>query len=255
MTARAQAGFVQILVLVSLTGLGAAVTAAMSVARSGNEAGAALERTIAADLLATSAFRRISSAIADPADSLELALLERGGTIIDLAGSTVGLELESEASKINLQRADLAIVRRYALNAGLAVPEAEVLTRELATARSSPDPRQSFYAVLTALAGKRTYAELAEDLTIFGETAGIDPAYATARTLSAIPDLSPAQVALLQGVPPNRRRDIATSQFFAQSGSRYSFVASIDWGNGETQRRLVVAITAAGRALTIAPGL
>jgi hypothetical protein len=112
-------GFAQILVLVSLTGIGAVVTAAVIESMSGNRAAAALQWTIESDALAASAFNRISDAVANPSDKLELSLLE-GERNLDVGVGVVSGSIESESSKVNLMLADFAILHRYATNAGLA---------------------------------------------------------------------------------------------------------------------------------------
>lgn len=246
------AGFVQILVLVSLTGIGGVVTASVIEAMTGNRAAAALQWTIESDALAGSTFNRISDAVANPSDKLELSLIEKEQAL-DLGIGVVSAAVESESSKVNLMLADLAIVHRYATNAGLSTTQAGALVAEVGETRRAGNANKAFDALLLHLLGLRSYSELAADVSVVGTDSGVDPAYATLRVLSAIPDLSPAQVQLLEKTPASGRATAVSSRYFGSSGTRYALVATIRKGAHESQRRLVVEVTASGRMVPVRP--
>ncbi len=196
------AGFVQLLVLVSLAGIGAIVTASLGLASVNNQAAAALERTVETEALAASAFTRLSHAIADPSDDLELVVLDVE-VPLNFGRGAVGLKIESEASKVNLMLADLALLRRYVTNAGLSSDDANAVVEALDQARGAGDRRWAIDTLLVALDGLRSHSDLLEDVSVFSTTAGIDPAYATSRTPASIPDLSTAQLAQLRTAAPS----------------------------------------------------
>jgi hypothetical protein len=245
---------VQLLVLMSLAAIGAIVTASITVARINHQAAAGLERTIEVEALATSALRRIFHAIENPTDDLELELLTNE-VPLQVGGVVVGMKIESEASKVNLMLADVAMLQQYLTSAGLTNDEASAVAVAVEQARRNGERRRVFDTVLLALAGLLSQAELLEDVGVFGTTSGLDPAYATPRALASVPDLSPARVALLETTPPPDRARIGRSAYFANGGTRYSLVATIRWGDSQTsQRRLVVELTGAGKALPLSPG-
>jgi hypothetical protein len=249
---RKSGGFVQILVLVSLTGIGAVVTASVIESMTGNRAAAALRWAIESDALAGSTFNRISDAVANPADALELSLIG-DEQALDLGIGMVSAAVESESSKVNLMLADLAILHRYAINAGLSSTQASAFVAGLGEARKVRDATKAFDTLLLHLVGSRSYSDLASDFTVVGTSAGVDPAYATLQVLSALPDLSPAQVQLLESTPASGRAYAVSSKFFASGGSRYSMVATIRKGAHQSQRRLVVQVTTSGRMVPVRP--
>ena len=245
------AGFVQIAVLGSLTIIAAIMTAAMAMALSANKASAALERVVEHDAATRAGLVRLISALGDPADTIETDAFA-GGVTMDLSGIAVHLRIESEASKLGLMLSDMDLLVRYARNAGASTAAIDELRRALQDARSTQDKDAAQQAMLLALRGLRSRQELMTDVTAYAETSGIDPAYATASVLAALPDLTSAQVAMLLATPPSERAGRVQSRYFGGSPRRFSLLAAVVEPGGQLdERRMIVELSAAGVAIPL----
>lgn len=244
--ARRDAGFAQLAVLGSLTILAALMTAAVATAMSGNKAASALEAAISNEAAARAGIARLVSAISNPSDTLEVKAFESAVTL-DLSGTVVHLRIESEASKLSLLLSDIALLLRYARNAGTTTDDTEQLRQTLMKSRTERDGAAGLQAMIETLRGLRSRGELLQDLTIYGTMSGIDPAYATANALAVIPDLSPAQIVPLLQTPPGDRAMRFQSRYFAGSGRRFSLLTTVAEPTGnEYQRRIVIELSSTG---------
>jgi hypothetical protein len=115
------------------------------------------------------------------------------------------------------------------------------------------DEEAAMTALRVALLDRLPADAFDSDFTRFGRGAGIDPQYASARLLRAVPDLSDGTAAEIE----ERRRDDAASvralsRYFGPASTTFSIVASVpgDGGNVFT-RRVPTEITTGGRAVPL----
>ena len=246
-------GFVQILLLVALATIAAVLTAVLIGARQNVLYAKALDRMIRTEALAASGFQRLGAAILDHADDLEQAALE--GTdppLVTLADARLALTLEGEGGKIDLLRADMALLTEYLVNAALPAAAQARLIADIAAARDSKDGAAARDAVRLALLDSLSNAQIDADFTILGTTAGIDPRYASERVLAAVPDLDPGDLAALLAMPEAERTQQGLSRYFESGGRRFSLVVKIDQPPfAPATRRLPIELSTSGRVLVL----
>jgi hypothetical protein len=123
----------------------------------------------------------------------------------------------------------------------------------VAAARVAGDEEAALAAVRKGLVDRIPVGAFDSDFTRFGRGAGIDPQYAGARVLRAVPDLGDAAVAEIE----ERRRDDtasvrALSRYFGPASTIFSIVASVPGDSGQVFiRRVPIEITTGGRAVPL----
>jgi hypothetical protein len=243
-------GFVQILVLGALATLAALVGAAMMLARTDSTHSAALERLVRTDVLVTSGFRRTMAALGSPTDDFETLALE-GDAGFPLGDVSTNVRIDGENGKIDVLLSDPVLMQQLAGNAGVSPADIRQLADAVAAMREQSDGAGALDAARGVFSPY--LPSFAEAVTRFGG-AGIDPTYASADVLSAIPDLSPSDAARIAATPAAERSQLVSlSRYFTSNSRRFSIVVSIDWGLGETAtRRLPIEISTSGQPIILA---
>lgn len=247
----ADTGFVQLIVVAALATLGGLLTANLMAATHTSRQTAALERLVRSETIGTSGAYRLAAAIGDPADALENQALH-GAVNVGVGGTGMSLRIETSGSKIDVLAAEMVLIEGYVSQSGLAPSAAATLLANISEARTRSDGAEALEAVRVALAGILPIADIERDFTRFGGP-GIDPSYASAHVLHAIPDLSPADAARIAAAAPEDRAKDALSRYFSSTGRRFSLVTRIVWAPNETsERRLPIEISTAGQVIVLA---
>jgi hypothetical protein len=234
--------------LMTLALVAGVLTASLEVAADTSRSASALDRLVRGDALADSGIRRLVVAFADAADDFETAALDHD-MALTIGKSTLRLRVEPETGKIDVLKADERMVRRYL--SPLAV-DANGLLARLGAARGAGDGAAALRAL--ELAGDALPpSRLWRDFSRFGARA-IDPQFASAEVLAAVPDLSAAESRALAAMPASERA-LATgmSGYFASGGRTFSLLVHGGSGTADAvTRRLPVEISASGRLMALA---
>jgi len=246
MNAHGQAGFAQLLVIAALAVLAAVLTVALSTARLGSQQISALDAQVFADTRLTSGLALLQEALRDPTNNLELRALA-APVMVDLADAEVELAIVGEGGKLDVLRADPALIERFAKNAGLARDETTALLDELGKMRKRGDDAGAMEAVRLAFAETVGPVGVDDNFTRFGSDR-IDPTFATDAVLQAIPDLGPSQIAQMVASPSSQRTQYATlSTYFASGSRRFMLIARMSEKPGHRfEKRLPIELTTSG---------
>jgi hypothetical protein len=241
-----------LIVVSALAALGGLLTAGLLSATQTGRQAAALERLVRSDVAADAGFLRLVAAIEDPGDALENAALQ-APTRLDVADYELLLRIEANGSKIDVLAGDLALLGRYARQAGLDARDVAALLDALGAARDRQDGVAALEFARVALAGWRSGEELSRDITRFGGV-GIDPTYASSRVLHAVPEVSPTDADRIAAAPPDERAQFARlSRYFSSTGRRFSLLARMGWGaDNASEQRLPIEISTAGKVVVLA---
>jgi hypothetical protein len=244
-------GFVQVLALAGLLAVSGLLTVVLAASLRTNIALGLLDRHISAEIVAASAVRRVLSAINDSDDDLERRV-GVGGTsyAMQLFDHDVMASIEGEAGKIDVLRADPAILQRYAENSLLPAPERVALLDALAAARAIDDAPAAMEALYIAFASIGAGDQVDADFTMRSGLAGIDPTLAGERVLQALPDLTEAAVAdILRDRRSGEAIHMVTSRYFATGRPLLTVVATVHWTETEQfTKRVPIEITTGGKA-------
>jgi len=242
-------GFVQILTAVGLAAIGGIITVATTEALTNSYNGGALERLVSTDAASRSGFIQLESSIDDPAHALDPEAL-RSPTVVDLSlGYQTRLSIEPVSGKIDVLRAPPEVIARYLESQGVDQQIVVSLTGKWRESVTRDDPYVLLDDIAIALRGP---SYIRQDMTDHGAST-IGPRFATSRVLAAIPDLSPTTLAALSGQNMSSA-DIAGMSHYLSVGqsTRFDLVVSQNWTkSGSSERRLSIAITAAGRVLLL----
>ena len=213
---------------------------------------AALERLVRSDAIAVSGFQRLAAAIDESADVLENQALQ-GFVSLPLASAEILLGIEADGSKIDVLAADPLMLERYLTEASLDLRRVTILLGDIGVARSRSDGAGALEIVRAAIAGLLPTGAFDRDLTRFGSS-GVDPTYASARVLHAIPDLAPSDADRIAATPAGERAQYARlSGYFASTGRHFSLVTRIGWGaDAAAERRLPIEISTSGKVVVLA---
>lgn len=249
---RSDAGFVQLLVVAALAAVGGLLTAGLMTAMQSSRQTAALERLVRSDAIAASGFRRLATAIEEPADTLESEAL-RGPVDVSLGGTGLSLRVEANGSKIDVLAADITMIESYLRQTGLDPQSVTTVLDDVGKARSSANGAAALQIIRAAVIGLVPDSALSRDLTRFGGM-GIDPNYASRRVLRAIPDLTPADAERMASAPEGGRAQYAhLSRYFASTGRRFSLLTTINWtADTMPERRLPIEISTSGKVVVLA---
>ena len=251
MASNREAGFAQILVLSALVVLSAILTASIATSRLGNRQASALDARVFADARLDAGLALLRDALADPDNRLEEQALA-APVAVEVADQVVDVAIASEGGKIDVLRADLGLVERFANNAGLSTDQVAELLEQLTARRDVEDDLGAFEAVELALAGAIGLAAVSDSFTRFGSD-HIDPTSATDDVLRAIPDLTPSEVQRIIATPSTERSRFATaSRYFASGSRRFTLIARFsDSSGGHFERRLPIELTTAGGVIEL----
>jgi len=248
---RSEGGFAQILVLAALAVLASILTVSISTARLGSRQMSALDTRVFADAQLGSGLALLLEALRDPANDLETRALAAPVTI-EISGRATELSLVGEGGKIDLLRADPALLERFATNAGLPRDDIARLLAELAAHRALGDDIGALDAVRLALAEAIGLPAVDESFTRFGND-GIDPTFATDTVLRAIPDLGSAEAAqVIAASALERGQYAALSRHFASGSRRFMLIARLSEKPGRRfERRLPIELTSSGGVIEL----
>lgn len=236
-------GFAQIIVVGALATIAALLATAVPATTANTRMAAAVERLAEIDIAAGSAFRRVIAALASPEDTLE------GEALANEVSVTHGtVRIETEAGKLDVMLADIALFDRLAQNLGH--PARNAFLDTLTTAQAAGNVRQALELVRTELAA------LVDDfdrvVTRYGGTQ-VDVLSALPEVLATLPDLTTAQVAQILAVPPAERAQFAgLSRYLTAGGRRFAIVARMAWAADEVAvRRLPIEVSTSGRPIVL----
>jgi hypothetical protein len=246
------AGFVQIVALAGLATVGSIVTVVMLTSSASSTGARALDRLVRADAQTTSGWLRLYAALRDPYDDIENSALNATNGSLKVGKVEVLLRMESEASKLDVGLADIAVLSRYLDNAGIRNAGAEQVLDSVVAARQVGNVDAALTALQVVLLGNLDPYTLGRDLTIYSPHAGVDPTFASLAVLAALPDLTPVEASAIDQASYQERQSLGIqSNYFAPSGRTYALVAG--GGSGDSpERRLIVELSASGRPILVA---
>ncbi len=192
--------------------------------------------------------------------------LNRVPVDVPFAGYTARVTVQDEAGKIDLNRASDAVLRQLLLDAGLdGASAAEIAARIIAWRGTDPavqsEPgapgaavhRQLFQSVEEAqlIPGitPALYDRIAPLLTVYSQTAGIDPAFAGLRVLNVFRPLDPSADAAWRRLeeqraglrPPDPNPGVAV-------GHAFTIIAAVGTATARVVRTAVIRLTGQPRA-------
>lgn len=244
-----ESGFAQILVIAALAVLAAVMTAAVSTSRLGGQQISALDARVVADVRLDSGLQLSRAALNDPADDLELRVMEAP---VELTIGDEQVDLASEGGKIDVLRSDMPLIERFCINAGLNQDELALLVAALSDRRAVGDDVGAMDAVELALSEDVDFDVIEESFTRFGSDR-IDPAFASLAVLRAIPDLADAEARRIAATPFRERSQYTPlSRYFASGLRRFMLIARSATGAKDAfERRLPIELTNSGGVIEL----
>jgi hypothetical protein len=247
-------GFAQVLVLFSLATLCGLLTVALTQGLRTSQYSRALDLQLRGGAVARSGVDIIIDAIENPSVTLETALLGAEVPYVTMiAGTDTQFEIQAEAGKINPATIELELLAGYLTDAAVPPQTQTELLAALRMPRDEVDGLAALREVHAHLLPFIDMQQLRRDFGIWNTAAGIDPTFASRAVLSAVPDITDADVEsliLARWTNPDAGRPV--SRYFSRSRAVFCAVATVHWDeNRIASYAEAIEITNGGRVLKL----